>query len=162
VPLLDQLLPHKQALECHLKERPGRLFGLRTDLLLSDVTSTFFEGTATSPLVQRGSSRDQRRDCKQVCIGHAISRCGMPLGDEVFAGNTADVTTVQQMVSERTDRYGQSQRVWVMDRGMVSDRSGISKRIESCPTSRTAFRARCDGAGPFILESGSPWASPPA
>jgi transposase len=120
---LDQLLPHKRALECHLKERLGTLFGLEYDLLLYDVTSTFFEGTAAFPLAQRGYSRDQRSDCKQVCIGLVVSRCGMPLGYEVFAGNTADVTTVQQMVGEMEERYGKSQRVWVMDRGMVSEKN---------------------------------------
>lgn len=120
---LDQLLPHKRALECHLKERLGTLFGLNYDLLLYDVTSTFFEGAAGFPMAQRGYSRDQRSDCKQVCIGLVVSRCGMPLGYEVFPGNTADVTTVQQIVTEMEERYGKSDRVWVMDRGMVSEKN---------------------------------------
>lgn len=119
---LDQLLPHKAALETHLKNRLGELFNLEYDLLLYDVTSTYFEGQANAnPLAQRGYSRDQRSDCKQVCIGLVVSRCGMPLGYEVFAGNTADVTTVEQIVTTMEGRYGQSDRIWVMDRGMVSE-----------------------------------------
>src|SRR5262245_8498584 len=119
---LDQLLPHKAELEKHLKERLGELFDLEYDLLLYDVTSTFFEGQAdANPLAQRGYSRDQRPDCKQVCIALVVSRCGMPLGYEVFAGNTADVTTVETIVTTMESRYGRSQHVWVMDRGMVSE-----------------------------------------
>lgn len=118
---LDQLLPHKEALEVHLKERLGELFQLEYDLLLYDVTSTYFEGAAAFPLAQRGYSRDQRSDCKQVCIGLVVSRCGMPLGYEVFAGNTADVTTVEGIVETMERRYGKSDRIWVMDRGMVSE-----------------------------------------
>jgi transposase len=118
---LDELLPHKAALEVHLKNRLGELFGLEYDLLLYDVTSTFFEGRANFDLAQRGYSRDQRGDCKQVCLGLVVSRCGMPLGYEVFAGNTADVTTVRHIVSTMEERYGKSDRVWVMDRGLVSE-----------------------------------------
>jgi transposase len=119
---LDALLPHKPALEAHLKYRLGELFSLEYDLLLYDVTSTYFEGQANgNPLAQRGYSRDQRSDCKQVCIGLVVSRCGMPLGYEVFAGNTADVTTVEHIVETMERRYGKSDRIWVMDRGMVSE-----------------------------------------
>ena len=118
---LDQLLPHKEALEAHLKNRLGELFQLEYDLLLYDVTSTYFEGEANFPMAQRGYSRDQRSDCKQVCIGLVVSRCGMPLGYEVFAGNTADVTTVEHIVEMMERRYGKSNRIWVMDRGMVSE-----------------------------------------
>ena len=119
---LDQLLPHKESLEVHLKNRMGQLFDLEYDLLLYDVTSTFFEGQCESnPLAQHGYSRDQRGDCKQVCIGLVVSRCGMPLDYEVFAGNTADVTTVEHIVTTMEQRYGQSDRVWLMDRGMVSE-----------------------------------------
>lgn len=119
---LDALLPHKAALERRLKNRLGELFGLEYDLLLYDVTSTYFEGAAeANPLAARGYSRDQRPDCKQVCIGLVVSRCGMPLGYEVFAGNTADVTTVEHIVETMERRYGKSDRIWVMDRGMVSE-----------------------------------------
>ncbi len=119
---LDRLLPHKEKLEIHLNNRLGELFDLEYDLLLYDVTSTYFEGKAeANPLAQRGYSRDQRSDCKQVCIALVVSRCGMPLGYEVFAGNTADVTTVEQIVKTMEKRYGKSNRIWVMDRGMVSE-----------------------------------------
>ena len=118
---LDKLLPHKEALEIHLKNRMGELFDLEYDLLMYDVTSTFFEGRADFPLAQRGYSRDQRSDCKQVCIALVVSKCGMPLGYDVFAGNTADVTTVEHIVEMMEKRYGKSDRIWVMDRGMVSE-----------------------------------------
>lgn len=119
---LDQLLPHKEALEQHLKERLGSLFGLDYDLLLYDVTSTYFEGEANAnALAQRGYSRDGRPDCKQVCIGLVVSRCGMPLGYEVFAGNRHDATTMEEIVETMELRYGRSNRIWVMDRGMISD-----------------------------------------
>jgi transposase len=118
---LDRLLPHKRALEAHLKQRLGTLFGLDYELLLYDVTSTYFEGQAEgNALARRGYSRDHRRDCKQVCIGLVVTRDGMPLGYEVFAGNRTDVTTVEEIVGAMERRYGQARRVWVMDRGMTS------------------------------------------
>ena len=118
---LDAILPHKRALEEHLKQRLGELFALDYELLLYDVTSTFFEGQAEgNPLARRGHSRDHRPDCKQVCIGLVVSRDGMPLGYEVFAGNRVDVTTVEAVVGTMEARYGKAQRVWVMDRGMAS------------------------------------------
>ena len=119
---LDTLLPHKAELEVFLKEKLGELFELEYDLLLYDVTSTYFEGDANAnPLAQRGYSRDKRSDCKQVTIGLVVSRCGMPLGYEVFAGNRADVTTMQEIVETMEARYGKSNRIWVMDRGMASE-----------------------------------------
>jgi transposase len=118
---LDQLLPHKQALERHLVKRLGELFDLSYDLLLYDVTSTYFEGLAArNPLAQRGHSRDHRPDCKQVCIALVVTREGMPLGYEVFPGNRTDVTTVEEIVETMEARYGIAERVWVMDRGMMS------------------------------------------
>jgi transposase len=118
---LDKLLVHKEALEIFLKHRLGSLFDLEYDLLLYDVTSTYFEGEAQgNPQAQRGYSRDHRGDCKQVCIGLVVTKGGMPLGYEVFAGNRADVTTVQEIVETMEDRYGHADRIWVMDRGMIS------------------------------------------
>lgn len=118
---LDALLPHKTALETFLKNRFGELFGIEYDLLLYDVTSTYFEGQAkANPQAQRGYSRDHRPDCKQVCIGLVVSRCGLPLGYEVFAGNRHDSTTLAEIVETMEQRYGQAQRVWVMDRGIAS------------------------------------------
>lgn len=118
---LDRLLPHKTALEQHLVQRLGELFALDYELLLYDVTSTYFEGAAArNPLAQRGHSRDHRPDCKQVCLALVVTREGMPLGYELFAGNKTDVTTVKEIVGTMETRYGQAQRIWVMDRGMTS------------------------------------------
>ena len=119
---LDQLLPCKVSLEQHLRERLGRLFDLKYDLLLYDVTSTYFEGLAEgNPQAQRGYSRDHRPDCKQVTIALVVTREGMPLAYEVFDGNRVDVTTVEEIVTAVEDRFGAAQRVWVMDRGMASE-----------------------------------------
>jgi transposase len=118
---LDRLLPHKQAIERHLRNRLGELFGLQYDLLLYDVTSTYFEGMAeANPLAARGYSRDHRPDCKQVCIALVVTREGMPLGYEVFAGNRHDATTVEEIVTTMEARFGVAHRIWVMDRGMTS------------------------------------------
>lgn len=119
---LDELLPHKPALEVFLKERFGELFAIEYDLLLYDVTSTYFEGQAgANPLAKRGYSRDHRPDCKQVCIGLVVTRCGLPLGYEVFAGNRHDSTTLEEIVETMEARYGRAQRIWALDRGMVSE-----------------------------------------
>jgi transposase len=98
------------------------LFTLDYDLLLYDVTSTYFEGQAQgNPQAQRGYSRDHRPDCKQVNIALVVSRCDMPLGYEVFAGNRHDSTTVEEIVEHMETLYGRANRIWVMDRGMVSE-----------------------------------------
>jgi transposase len=121
---LDTLLPHKKALEKLLKERLGELFDLDYDLLLYDITSTYFEGQAESnPQAQRGYSRDHRPDCKQVNIALVVSRCGMPLGYEVFAGNRHDATTLEEIVAHMEELYGRAGRVWVMDRGLASEKN---------------------------------------
>jgi transposase len=117
---LDRLLPHKEAIEKHLVKRLGELFDLNYDLLLYDVTSTYFEGAADPEIAKRGYSRDHRPDCVQVNIALVVTRDGMPLGYEIFSGNTTDVTTVQQIVVKMEERFGKANRVWVMDRGMVS------------------------------------------
>jgi len=118
---LDQMLGHKEAIEKHLKQRLGDLFDLKYELLLYDITSTYFEGECLgNPMAQRGYSRDNRPDCPQVCIGLVVTTDGIPLGYEVFAGNTNDSTTVQTIVEAMEAKYGQADRVWVMDRGMVS------------------------------------------
>ena len=116
---LDRLLPHKEAIEKHLVKRLGELFEIY-DLLLYDVTSTYFEGVADPEMAKRGYSRDHRPDCVQVNIALVVTRKGMPLGYEIFAGNTTDVSTVKQIVENMEERFGKVNRVWVMDRGMVS------------------------------------------
>jgi transposase len=119
---LDRLLPHKEALEKHLRQRLGVLFELKCDLLLYDVTSTYFEGDMEAcPIAQRGYSRDARGDRPQVCIGLVVTEDGFPLGYEVFAGNTNDSRTVKTMIESLEKKYGSLNRVWVMDRGMISE-----------------------------------------
>jgi hypothetical protein len=119
---LDQLLPHKAALETHLRKRLGELFELKCDLLLYDVTSTYFEGEMQGcPMAQRGYSRDSRGDRPQVCIGLVVTEEGFPVGYEVFAGNTNDSRTVKSIIEAMEQRHGTLHRVWVMDRGMVSE-----------------------------------------
>jgi len=119
---LDNLLPHKAELEKHLKERLGELFDLEYDLLLYDMTSTYFEGeSADNPQAEYGYSRDHRSDCKQVCIALIVSRWGLPLGYEVFGGNRSDATTLEEIVMKVEAQYGHANRIWVMDRGMVSE-----------------------------------------
>ena len=118
---LDELLVHKSALEAHLSRRCGELFSIDNEVLLYDVTSTYFEGQAeANPLAQRGYSRDHRPDCKQVCIALVVSFDGFPLGYEVFPGNTHDSRTVQTIVTTMETRHGALGRVWIADRGMSS------------------------------------------
>jgi transposase len=119
---LDVLLACKEAIEKHLRRRLGDLFDLEYDLLLYDVTSTYFEGQCgANPLAQRGYSRDGRPDCLQVCIGLVVTPEGIPLGYEVFPGNRNDAKTVQEIVLAMEKKYGRARRIWVMDRGMVSE-----------------------------------------
>ena len=119
--LLDHLVWHKSDVEHHLRQRLGELFAIDYDLLLYDVTSTYFEGLGKrNAMARRGHSRDHRADCLQVCIALVVTREGMPLGYEVFDGNTTDVTTVKTIVGTMEARYGLAQRIWVMDRGMCS------------------------------------------
>lgn len=119
---LDQLLPHKDAIEKHLTQRLGDLFDLKYDLLLYDVTSTYFEGQCkANPMAKRGYSRDHRPDCLQVCIGLVVTPEGIPIGYEVFDGHRHDSTTVEEIVKAIEAKHGQAGRVWVMDRGMVSE-----------------------------------------
>jgi hypothetical protein len=148
---LDRLRPHKPALVKYLKERLGQLFQLDYDLLLYDITSTYFEGACPENEAARyGYSRDKRSDCKQVCIGLVVSREGMPLGYEVFAGNRADVSTVQEMVEKIEEQYGQAKRVWVMDRGWsrgacstncsrVVGATSWARRAANCGSSRQSW-----------------------
>jgi transposase len=118
---LDHLLAHKAALEAHLSRRCGELFAIQNEVLLYDVTSTYFEGQAeANPQARRGYSRDHRPDCKQVCIALVVTFDGFPLGYEVFAGNTHDSRTLQAIVATMEARHGVPGRVWITDRGMAS------------------------------------------
>jgi transposase len=119
---LDQLLTAQAAIENDLKQRFEGLFQLDYDLLLYDLTSSYFEGLAEeNDLAQRGYSRDHRGDCRQIVLALIVTRDGFPLAHETLAGNTRDVQTVRRIVTAVEQRFGQSQRVWVMDRGMISE-----------------------------------------
>ena len=119
---LDVLQAHKEQLCTHLLNRYQDWFGVEFEFLLYDVTSTFFEGAQKgNALAQRGYSRDGRPDCKQVCIGLVVTRKGLPLGYEVFAGNRHDSTTLEEIVETMEARYGKANRIWTLDRGMISE-----------------------------------------
>ena len=118
---LDQLRTAQEKIENDLKERFGVLFQLDYDLLLYDLTSTYFEGLAEeNKLARRGHSRDHRSDCPQVVIALVVTRDGFPLAHYTLPGNTQDLKTVQRIVGAIEARFGRSNRVWVMDRGMIS------------------------------------------
>jgi len=118
---LDRLLPHKPALEQHLHRRLGELFALEYDLLLYDVTSTYFEGLAKGNPARPARLRPRpSRRLQLVCIALVVTRQRMPLGYELFNGNRNDVTTVEEVVERMEARFGLAQRIWVMDRGMTS------------------------------------------
>jgi transposase len=119
---LDRLIPHKTELERHLRERYGELFGAEFDVLLYDLTSSYVEGAAAKdPMLQRGYSRDHRPDCKQVVIALIVNAEGFPLSYETFDGNRADVATVEAVMRMVERKYGRARRVWVFDRGVVSE-----------------------------------------
>ena len=119
---LDRLVEHKQALEAHLAARWKDLFAADFDIILYDLTSTYFEGAAEAiPKARRGYSRDHRPDCKQLVIALVVSAEGFPLTYEVFAGNTVDVTTLRHIVETVEARHGKARRVWVFDRGINSE-----------------------------------------
>ncbi len=95
---------------------------LKFEFRLYDVTSTYFEGQAEgNAKAARGYLRDQRPDCQQVNLGLVVTHEGLPIGYEVFAGNTANVTTVGDMVNLLEQKYGRARRIWVLDRGMISE-----------------------------------------
>lgn len=119
---LDRLLPAQAAIENDLKQRFQGLFQLDYELLLYDLTSSYLEGLAeANDLAQRGYSRDHRGDCRQIVLALVVTREGFPLAHYTLAGNTKDVQTVRRIVTAVEERYGHSQCVWVMDRGMISD-----------------------------------------
>lgn len=119
---LDHLLPHKDEIFKHLQGRYSEWFGSKFDFLFYDITSTYFEGQCPhNEQAKHGYSRDNRPDCKQVCIGLVVNADGLPAGYEVFDGNRRDVTTLEDMVALMEDKYGKAQRVWVLDRGFVSE-----------------------------------------
>jgi len=128
---LDRILPHKTKLEQHLKQRYGELFGAEFAVLLYDLTSTYVEGAAEkNPMVRRGYSRDHRPDCEQLVIALIVNSEGFPFSYETFDGNRADVTTMETILRMVERKYGKALRIWVFDRGIVSEENlaAIRKR----------------------------------
>ena len=128
---LDRILPHKTKLERHLKERYGELFGAEFDVLLYDLTSTYVEGAAEkNPMVRRGYSRDHRPDCEQLVIALIVNNEGFPFSYETFDGNRSDVSTMETVLRMVERKYGKARRIWVFDRGIVSEENlaAIRKR----------------------------------
>src|SRR6202790_2962317 len=128
---LDRILPHKTKLERHLKDRYGALFGAEFDVLLYDLTSTYVEGAAEkNPMVRRGYSRDHRPDCEQMVIALIVNHEGFPFSYETFNGNRADVSTMETILRMVERKYGKARRIWVFDRGIVSEENlaAIRKR----------------------------------
>src|SRR5271156_646480 len=128
---LDRILPHKTKLERHLKGRYGELFGAEFDVLLYDLTSTYVEGAAeNNPMVRRGYSRDHRPDCEQLVIALIVNNEGFPFSYETFDGNRTDVSTMETILRMVERKYGKARRIWVFDRGIVSEENleAIRKR----------------------------------
>jgi transposase len=128
---LDRILPYKTALERHLKDRYGALFGAEFDVLLYDLTSTYVEGAAEkNPMMRRGYSRDHRPDCEQMVIALIVNSEGFPFSYETFDGNRADVSTMETILRMVERKYGKARRIWVFDRGIVSEENlaAIRKR----------------------------------
>src|SRR3989475_1755238 len=126
---LDRILPHKTQLEQHLKQRYGELFRAEFDVLLYDLTSTYVEGSAEkNPMVARGYSRAHRPDCEQMVIALIVNREGFPFSYETFDGNRADVSTMESILRMVERKYGKARRIWVFDRGIVSEENLASIR----------------------------------
>src|SRR6201987_3823031 len=128
---LDRILPHKTKLERHLKERYGALFGAEFDVLLYDLTSTYVEGAAEkNPMMRRGYSRDHRPDCEQLVIALIVNNEGFPFSYETFDRNRADVSTMETILRMVERKYGKARRIWIFDRGIVSEENlaAIRKR----------------------------------
>jgi transposase len=126
---LDRLLPLKIKIEQHLKQRYGELFQAEFDVLLYDLTSTYVEGAAEeNPLMRRGYSRDHRPDCEQLVLALIVNQEGFPFSYEVFDGNRADVSTVEAILRTVERKHGKARRVWIFDRGVVSEENLVAIR----------------------------------
>jgi transposase len=126
---LDRLLPLKSKIEQHLKQRYGELFQAEFDVLLYDLTSTYVEGAAEdNPMMRRGYSRDHRPDCEQLMLALVVNPDGFPFSYELFDGNRADVTTVEVILRTVERKHGKARRVWIFDRGVVSEENLVAIR----------------------------------
>lgn len=153
---LSVVEPHKAVIEQHLADQGRDLFHFRNDLLLYDLTSTYFEGRLEhNAKAQRGYSRDHRPDCKQLCIGLVVNRDGFPLGWETLPGNRRDAPTLMPMITALEQRFGTSQRLLCFDRGMATEANlrdlRRSNRPYVCATRRAAVRTHLP-----LIRSG-PW-----
>jgi transposase len=126
---LDRLLPLKTKIEQHLKQRYGELFQAEFDVLLYDLTSTYVEGAAEdNPMMRRGYSRDHRPDCEQLVLALIVNPDGFPFSYELFDGHRADVTTVEAILRTVERKHGRARRVWIFDRGVVSEENLVAIR----------------------------------
>ena len=126
---LDRLLPLKTKIEQHLKQRFGELFQAEFDVLLYDLTSTYVEGAAEeNPMIRRGYSRDHRPDCEQLVLALIVNSDGFPFSYELFDGNRADVSTVEAILRTVERKHGKARRVWIFDRGVVSEENLVAIR----------------------------------
>jgi transposase len=126
---LDRLLPLKTKIEQHLKQRFGELFQTEFDVLLYDLTSTYVEGAAEeNPMMRRGYSRDHRPDCEQLVLALIVNQDGFPFSYELFDGNRADVSTVETILRTVERKHGKARRVWIFDRGVVSEENLVAIR----------------------------------
>jgi len=153
---LSLVEPHKAAIEKHLADQGRNLFHFGNDLLLYDLTSTYFEGRLEhNAKAQRGYSRDHRPDCKQLCIGLVVNRDGFPLGWETLPGNHRDAATLLPMITALERRFGTSRRLLCFDRGMATEANlhqlRTSNRPYVCATRRAVARQHLP-----VIRSG-PW-----
>ncbi len=126
---LDRLLPLKTKIEQHLKQRFGELFQAEFDVLLYDLTSTYVEGAAeANPMMRRGYSRDHRPDCEQLVLALIVNQDGFPFSYELFDGNRADVSTIEAILRTVERKHGKARRVWIFDRGVVSEENLVAIR----------------------------------
>ena len=133
---LDQLLKHKRELFSHLRQRWADLFGAKFDVLLYDLTSTYFESDPPENEADKrrfGYSRDKRSDCVQVILALVLTPEGYPIGYEVLPGNTADNTTLAEMRRKVEEQYGKVERIWLMDRGIPTEESLAAMRASEPP-----------------------------
>lgn len=129
---LDRILEHKEDLCKHLKSKWQDMFGIEFDVLLYDLTSTYFEGLCEqNPKARFGYSRDKRSDCRQVVIALIVTPEGFPLGYEVLPGNTLDKTTLRFFLKKIESMYGKARRLWVMDRGIPTEEVLAQMRDEN-------------------------------
>jgi len=135
---LDKLLPHKQALFSHLRQRWVDLFAAKFDVLLYDLTSTYFESPPPDDEEDKrrfGWSRDKRKDCVQVIIAMIVTPEGFPIAYEMLPGNTSDKTTLRDMLRKIETQYGKANRIWVMDRGIPTEEVLAEMRAADPPVS---------------------------